>query len=120
MTNLLYLLDNWLTYSISPLLLPAYMLPQYSSSEWQVKITAEQMKLEGQDREACKHLYLDMARTLKYYGSSVFNVQVIYGHEPPFDPHLILCPLQVQTKFSLAYFAAQIRSLYQHWRHRVP
>ena len=51
------------------------MLAKHSAPEWSASITTEHAKLQGQDREYCKRLYLDMARTLKYYGSSVFPVQ---------------------------------------------
>ena len=43
------------------------MLAKHSAPEWSASITTEHAKLQGQDREYCKRLYLDMARTLKYY-----------------------------------------------------
>jgi hypothetical protein len=58
------------------------MLARHSAPEWSASITTEHAKLQGQDREYCKRLYLDMAKTLKYYGSSVFPVQVSSCRRP--------------------------------------
>ncbi len=51
------------------------MLAKISAPVWSARITTEHAKLLGKYREYCTRLYLDMARTLKYYGSSVFPVQ---------------------------------------------
>lgn len=59
-----------------PTLIAQDMLELHSKSEWCQTIAIEQQKLRGQDKEYCKRLYLDMAKTLEYYGSSVFPVQV--------------------------------------------
>eukprot|EP01090_Pellita_catalonica_P020414 TRINITY_DN7290_c0_g1_i1.p1 TRINITY_DN7290_c0_g1~~TRINITY_DN7290_c0_g1_i1.p1 ORF type:complete len:1026 (+),score=139.51 TRINITY_DN7290_c0_g1_i1:354-3080(+) len=56
-------------------IISARHLTSHPKAEWAKMILAEHHKLNGKGKDQCERLYMDMARTLKYYGSNIFPVK---------------------------------------------